>query len=279
MKDNSQKLSIFDLAIREDIGDGDITTQSLFKEKKIACACVYAKENFILAGGDVFKRFWNYVDKNIKIKQYKKDGDHVKYNSILFTLEGDVSSLLTYERIGLNFLSHLSAIATKTRKFSDKIKNYKTKILDTRKTTPGMRMMEKEAVRIGGGHNHRMGLFDRFLIKDNHIKAYGNIKEAIENIKKKSKDKIIEVEVRNFNELNNALLNPPDIIMLDNMKTHEVKKAARLINKKCKIEVSGGINLNNILAYAKCGVDYISIGELTHSIKSCDVSMKIVNSG
>jgi nicotinate-nucleotide pyrophosphorylase (carboxylating) len=140
-----------------------------------------------------------------------------------------------------------------------------------------MRIMEKEAVKIGGGHNHRMGLFDRFLIKDNHIKAYGNIKRAIESIKKRSLNKLIEVEVRNFNELNEALLNPPDIIMLDNMNPIEVKKAVKIINKKCKVEVSGGINLNNILAYAKCGVDYISIGELTHSIKSCDVSMKIVN--
>lgn len=271
---------LIDIAIAEDIGAGDLTTTKLFKGiNKKSKAEIIAKQDFVLAGTEVFKRFWKKVSRSAKIRCFYRDGDHVNFGDVLYEITGDIKSLLTYERIGLNFISRLSGISTLTSKYVEKIKKTKVKILDTRKTAPGWRLLEKDAVRAGGAKNHRTGLFDMVMIKDNHIQLAGNIKDAIEKVQKTLNKKIkIEVEVADLSELTQVLecKKLPHIIMLDNFKFHNIKKALNMIKGRARVEVSGGVNLNNIEGYAKLGVDYISIGALTHQATGVDVAMVVI---
>ncbi|MEW6171258.1 MAG: carboxylating nicotinate-nucleotide diphosphorylase [Candidatus Omnitrophota bacterium] len=260
--------------LKEDLGLGrDITTQLLVDKNEAVKAIILAKENFIVCGINIAKLTFQIQDKKIKFRTLVKDGKVIKSGQILARLFGPAQSILTAERVALNFLSLLSGIASKTKIYTNVIKPYKTKILDTRKTIPGLRELEKYAVRIGGGYNHRMKLDSMILVKDNHLKIIGGIK----NLGKIKSKKKIEIEVKTINEFKEALKLNPDIIMLDNMPLATIKKIVKLNKKKILLEASGGINLKNIKKIASCGVDMISIGNLTHSIKSVDVSLEIVD--
>lgn len=263
-------------ALEEDIGNGDITTKLLIPENSKSEAVFVAKEDFILAGIPFAELVYKILDPDIIFKTYFKEGSSIKKGNIIAKIKGNTHSILSGERVSLNILQRLSGIATLTRKYVEKIKDTKAKILDTRKTTPCMRYMEKYAVRIGGGRNHRFGLFDGVLIKDNHLKVIGNIKEAIEKAKNAHQLLKTEVEVKNLEEFKIALNSDVDVIMLDNMSLSDIKKAVKLNNKRAKLEASGGINLDNIKEIAKTGVDYISIGAITHSARAVDISLKII---
>ncbi len=275
MKSKGLKVSsnIFKKALAEDIGKKDITTASLIPKRKKISAVILAKEKqAVICGlsvaGDVFK----LQDKQITFKSRFKDGQLIKKSDNVAEIFGPAHSILTAERVALNFLSLLSGIATKTRKFVDKIRPYKVKIMDTRKTYPGLRGLEKYAVRIGGGYNHRFKLDEMFLIKDNHLKIIGGI-DKLRGFAKRYK---VEIEVKNLREFKTALRLNPDIIMLDNMKATDMKKAARLRKAtKPKLEASGNISLNNVREIAATGVDFISVGELTHSTQAVDFSLKV----
>lgn len=274
-------------ALREDIGRGDITTLSLIKKDTLAKGKIVAKEEGVLAGLRVAKLAFTLLDERIKFKFASKDGEKIKANQILAEIEGQARAVLSAERTALNFLQRLSGIATKTAKLVKETSPHPVKILDTRKTTPGMRYLEKYAVRVGGGENHRFGLFDGILIKDNHIKITGGIKSAVNLIKKKRpsmkinghggplRGKKIEVEVENLREVKEALKVGADIIMLDNMRLREIKRAVEIIGGKALIEVSGKVNQQNIKKIAKYGVNFISLGILTHSVKSLDISLEV----
>jgi len=225
----------------------------------------------------IAKLVFKTLDKKIKFSSSLRDGNILYPGEVIATLQGEARYLLMGERTALNFLQRLSGIATLTRRFVDRCQNTKVKILDTRKTTPGLRLLEKYAVRVGGGRNHRMGLYDMILIKDNHIAMAGGIDEAIRRAKKSRKKVGLEVEVKNLKELREALGLKVKRIMLDNMGVREVKKAVELAKGTTKLEVSGGINLRNVRKYAETGVDYISIGALTHSARALDISMEIEN--
>jgi len=265
------------LAIDEDIGDGDITTSSIIAPGKLGKAHVIAKEDLVLAGIEIFGRVFRFLTPEVNFKTFFKDGDQIKSNSIIAEVSCDVVNLLQGERVALNFLQRLSGIASLTHKYVRRVKPYGAKIADTRKTTPGWRALEKYAVKMGGGTNHRSGLYDAVLIKDNHISVCGGVSQAVEramaNIPHTLK---IEVEVRNLDELREALESGVDIIMLDNMDTKEMEKAVQLIDKKALVEASGGINLNTVTDVARTGVDIISVGAITHSATACDISMNIV---
>lgn len=262
------------LALDEDIGEGDITTDAVVDPKLTSFAKLIAKQDLIAAGLDIAQKVFQIVDKNIQWKTEVEDGDECTEEDILAIVTGKTKSLLRAERTALNFLQHLCGIATLTNIFVKSVADTKVKILDTRKTTPGMRGLEKHAVLMGDGENHRMGLFDRFLVKENHITAAGSITRAVELIdKKRKKDRLLEVETRNIDEVMEALRCKVNIIMLDNMSVAQVKEAVAKINGRVKTEVSGNITLENILEYAKTGVDYISIGAITHSAPSADISM------
>ena len=238
------------------------------------------KEEGILAGVDIARRVFHKFDSNLKMTVFIQDGARVKPGDIAFVVEGRVQSLLQTERLMLNIMQRMSGIATMTAKYMDELKGLKTKVLDTRKTTPGMRMLEKEAVKIGGGMNHRIGLFDMILLKDNHVDFAGGIVNAIqkanEYIKANQKEGMkIEIEVRNFEELNQALsTGAVDRIMLDNFTPEDTRKAVEIINGRCETESSGGITFATLRQYGECGVDYISVGALTHSVKGLDLSFK-----
>lgn len=274
-------------ALREDIGRGDITTLSLIKKDTLAKGKIVAKEEGVLAGLRVAKLAFTLLDEKIKFKFVSKDGEKIKANQILAEIEGQARAVLSAERTALNFLQRLSGIATKTAKLVKETSPYSVKILDTRKTTPGMRYLEKYAVRVGGGENHRFGLFDGILIKDNHIKITGGIKEAVSLIRKKRplmkvngyggllRGKKIEVEVENLREVKEALKARADIIMLDNMRLREIKRAVEIVGGKALIEVSGKVNQQNIKKIAKYGVNFISLGILTHSVESLDISLEV----
>jgi len=264
-------------ALREDIGPKDVTTESLIPKNKIAQAVLIAKEKCVVCGLDIAGLVLRLKDKNIKFKPLVKDGDALYKGRILARISGKARSILTAERVALNFLSHLSGIATGTKKFINQVKPYRVKIMDTRKTTPGLRILEKYAVRIGGGYNHRLGLDEMVLIKDNHFKIIGKIKN-LAKFKRKYK---VEIEVKNLKEFRQALNLKPDIIMLDNMRPSDIKKAVRIRNKLTlgsapKLEVSGGITLNNVKKIASCGVEMISVGALTHSVDSVDISLDLI---
>ncbi len=268
------------LAFAEDVGDGDHTTLSTIPADERGVQRLIVKEEGILAGVEIARKVFEKFDPELKMTVYINDGTHVKPGDIAFEVEGPVRSLLQTERVMLNIMQRMSGIATQTAKYQQRLEGLKTKVLDTRKTTPGMRMLEKEAVRIGGGCNHRIGLFDMILIKDNHVDFAGGIKQAVEAARKycaeKGKDLKIEVEVRNEDEIRQALAENVDRIMLDNFTPERTRKAVELINGQTEIESSGGITLDTLRDYGECGVDFISVGALTHSVKGLDMSFKAV---
>lgn len=266
------------LAFAEDVGDGDHTTLSTIPAEERGRQQLIVKEEGILAGVDIARMVFEKFDPELKMTVFINDGAHVKPGDIAFVVEGSVRSLLQTERTMLNIMQRMSGIATMTAKYQSRLEGLKTKVLDTRKTTPGMRMLEKEAVRIGGGMNHRIGLFDMILIKDNHVDFAGGITQAVNAAKKylaeKGKDLKIEVEVRNTDEINEALAAGVDRIMLDNFTPERTREAVQLINGRVEIESSGGITLDTLRAYGETGVDFISVGALTHSVKGLDMSFK-----
>lgn len=271
---------LLDLAFAEDIGDGDHTTLCCIPEDEMGKSHLLVKEEGILAGVEIALKVFKKFDPELKGEVFINDGIHVKPGDIAFVVEGRVRSLLQTERLMLNIMQRMSGIATTTAKYMAELKGLKTKVLDTRKTTPGMRMLEKEAVRIGGGMNHRIGLFDMILLKDNHVDFAGGIKNAItkaqQYIVDNKKDGMkIEIEVRNFDELQQVLeIGGVDRIMLDNFNIENTKKAVEMIAGRFETESSGGITFSTLRAYGECGVDYISVGALTHSVKGLDMSFK-----
>ncbi len=267
-----------DAALAEDVGTGDITTNAIITTGKKGRAELIAKERFVVSGLLVARSIFRKTDDAVKFRKHVKDGDLINKGTVLATVTGPLRGLLTGERVALNFLQRLSGIATLTSRYVKKAGNKHIKILDTRKTTPGMRALERQAVVHGGGTNHRFGLYDAVLIKDNHIAAAGGVGKAIEMVKKKYKKRTptIEVEVKKLTQIPEALKAGADIIMLDNMNAVRIKKAVRLINRRAMIEVSGGITLDTIGKKTIAGVDFISVGALTHSSPSVDISMEIV---
>ena len=276
-------------ALEEDIGKRDITTELIIPKDKKSSTVLIAKENCVVCGIDIAKLVFKGQDKNIKFKPLCKDGQNIKKGKIIARIYGRASGILTAERVALNFLSLLSGIATTTRNYVDRIKPYKVKIMDTRKTIPGLRQLEKYAVMAGGGFNHRLRLDEMVMIKDNHIAASGfrlqasGVKKIIEAVKKKkTKDIKVEVEVKNLREFKEALMVKPDIIMLDNMKLIDTRKAVKIRGnmqyaiRNTLLEASGGITLKNVRRIASTGVDMISVGALTHSIKSIDISLEVL---
>ncbi len=272
--------SILTQALMEDIGDGDVTTGAVIPENHKSKAVIIAKEDFVLAGLPFAERIFQLLDLKLKFKAHKKDGNAIKKRTIIAMITGSTGSLLMAERTALNLLQRLSGIATLTRKFVERVKGLPVKIVDTRKTTPGLRIFEKYAVRAGGGSNHRFGLFDGILIKDNHINAVGSIQRAVKMSKLKTQHMLkIEVEAKNIREVKNALKAGSDIIMLDNMTIEDIKRSVKLIrsqNPQTIIEASGNISLDNIRKVAETGGDLISVGALTHSARAVDISMDIV---
>ncbi len=268
-----------DWAIIEDIGDGDHTSLSTIPANTQKKARLLVKEDGIIAGIDVAKTVFHKIDSSIKFSEIIKDGASIKKGDIAFTVEGNAQKILMAERLALNFLQRMSGIATHTNYLASLIKDYKTKVLDTRKTTPGIRYFEKLAVKIGGGENHRFGLYDMILIKDNHIDYAGSIKNAIDNtlayLEANQLNLKIEIEARDLEEVRQIVeIVKVDRIMLDNFYYEDLKTAVSLINGKYESEASGNINASTIQEYAKCGVDYVSVGALTHQIKSLDMSLK-----
>ena len=265
--------------LQEDIGDGDHSTLACVPKTNSGSANLLVKEDGILAGIEIIKRVYELFDPNIEFIQFKKDGDSIFVGDVAFKVLGASQTILTTERTVLNILQRMSAIATHTKNIVEKVKGYPVKILDTRKTTPGFRFFEKEAVRIGGGSNHRFGLFDMVMLKDNHIDYAGGVNNALEKTKAYLSDKKlnlkIEIEVRNFDELNQVLATGGvNRIMLDNFSPSDITLALKMIPASCETEASGGITIGNVLEYAKTGIQYISIGALTHSVKSLDLSLK-----
>ena len=270
---------LIDLAFAEDIGDGDHTTLSCIPATAMGKSKLLIKEAGVLAGIEVAKEIFNRFDPSMKVEVFINDGTEVKPGDVAMIVEGKVQSLLQTERLMLNVMQRMSGIATMTRKYARQLEGTHTRVLDTRKTTPGMRMLEKEAVKIGGGVNHRIGLFDMILLKDNHVDFAGGIEQAITRaqnyLKEKGKSLKIEIEVRNFDELEQAMkVGGIDRIMLDNFNIENTKEAVRRINGRFEVESSGGITFDTLRDYAECGVDFISVGALTHSVKSLDMSFK-----
>lgn len=270
---------LIDLAFAEDIGDGDHTTLCCIPEDAMGKSHLLIKEDGILAGVEVAKKVFDRFDNTMKVEVLIGDGAEVKKGDIAMVVTGKVRSLLQTERLMLNIMQRMSGIATMTHKYVEKLRGTKTHVLDTRKTTPGMRMLEKQAVKIGGGMNHRIGLFDMILLKDNHVDFAGSITNAIDRchayLKEKNLDLKIELEVRNFDELNQVLTHGGvNRIMLDNFSVADTKKAVELIGGRYETESSGGITFDTIRDYAECGVDFISVGALTHSVKGLDMSFK-----
>ncbi|HRF92766.1 MAG: carboxylating nicotinate-nucleotide diphosphorylase [Bacteroides graminisolvens] len=270
---------LIDLAFAEDIGDGDHTTLSCIPDTAMGKSKLLIKEAGVLAGIEIAKEIFHRFDPEMKVEVFINDGTEVKPGDVAMIVEGRVQSLLQTERLMLNVMQRMSGIATMTRRYVKQLEGTKTRVLDTRKTTPGMRMLEKAAVKIGGGVNHRIGLFDMILLKDNHVDFAGGIDKAIQRAqnycKEKGKDLKIEIEVRNFDELNQVLaIGGVDRIMLDNFTPENTRKAVELIAGKYETESSGGITFDTLRDYALCGVDYISVGALTHSVKGLDMSFK-----
>ncbi len=263
-------------ALAEDLGPGDITTEALIDKNLVSRALVIAGEPLVLSGSDVFERVFRILDPDTKILKHFRDGTLIESGAIFLEVEGNLHSILSSERVALNLLQRLCGIATYTRKFIEAIKDLPVQIVDTRKTTPLWRSLEKKAVRDGGGKNHRFGLFDGILIKDNHIAACGGIRAAILKARKASHHLVkIEVEVEDLDQFQEAMAAGADVIMLDNMPPDEVRKAVALSEGKVILEASGGINLDNIRKYAAAGVNLISLGTITHSALSVDISLEI----
>ena len=274
---------LIDLAFSEDIGDGDHTTLCSIPADAMGAQKLLVKQPGILAGVRIAREVFHRFDPELTIEQFLNDGDAIQPGDIVMIVRGRVRSLLQTERLMLNIVQRMSGIATMTHKYQQALidAGTKTRVLDTRKTTPGMRMLEKEAVKIGGGTNHRIGLFDMILLKDNHVDFCGGIHNAItrakEYCKAQGKDLKIEIEVRNFQELEEALAEHPDRIMFDNFTPEDTARAVEMVNGQCETESSGGITFDTMIPYAKAGVDFISFGALTHSVKGLDLSFKAVN--
>jgi len=268
-------------SLNEDVGDGDHTSLATIPAEITGKAKLLVKDSGILAGVELAAEIFKIVDDRLKVNVFLQDGAKIKYGDIAFEVEGSAQSILKAERLVLNCMQHMSGVATRTREIVDVLKGTNTQVLDTRKTTPGMRYLEKWAVRIGGGVNHRFGLYDMILIKDNHVDYAGGISEAIEGAKNylaaNHKKLAIEIEVRNIEELDEVLQNGGvDRILLDNFNFSDLRDAVDMIEGKFITEASGGITIDNVREYAECGVDYVSIGALTHSVKSLDLSLKAV---
>lgn len=263
--------------LEEDIGYGDITTMSLIPEQQESRGEFLAKADGVVAGIYVSRAVFTYLDPEIKFEILKKDGDEVKKGDVIAIVQGKTRTLLTGERLALNFLQRLSAIASKTRQMVELIKYSKAELLDTRKTTPGLRVLEKYAVSVGGARNHRYGLYDGVMIKDNHIKTVGSIQKAVSTARQKVPHTIkIEVEVENLTQLQEALEAKADIVMLDNMDVDMMKQAVEITDGRAILEASGGINEESLADVAKSGVDFVSVGVLTHSAGSLDISFNII---
>ena len=280
MKTKEQLIDeLIDLAFAEDIGDGDHTTLCCIPDTAMGKSRLLIKEPGILAGVEIARKIFHRFDPDLKMTVYIEDGTAVKPGDVAFVVEGRVQSLLQTERLMLNVMQRMSGIATMTHRYVKKLEGLHTRILDTRKTTPGMRMLEKEAVKIGGGVNHRIGLFDMILLKDNHVDFAGGIENAISRChdysKAKGKDLKIEIEVRNLDELKEVMrVGGVDRIMLDNFSPELTKEAVKIVGGKYEIESSGGITFDTIRDYAESGVDFVSVGALTHSVKGLDMSFK-----
>lgn len=277
MEDNIEK--IIQSALDEDIQSGDVTTQAIIPESVPGKGKFLIKANGVIAGLSIAQKVFQLADEGIVFNQFIDDGTKVNRGDIAAEVTGKASSILTAERTALNFLQRMSGIATLTNKFVEEISHTKAKILDTRKTVPGLRLLDKEAVRLGGGKNHRIGLFDMFLIKDNHIEIAGSITNAVNACRKfqqkRNSNFKIEVETKNLDEVKEALTCNVDIIMLDNFSIDLTKKAVVIIEGNCLIEASGNINLENVKQVAETGVDFISVGALTHSVRALDISLEI----
>jgi nicotinate-nucleotide pyrophosphorylase (carboxylating) len=272
---------LLEAALKEDIGDGDHSTLSSIDASAKGKAVLKIKQDGILAGVSVAEKIFKIKEPSSTFIAFKKDGDAMKVGEKAFEVEALVHTILECERLVLNCMQRMSGIATLTHQYAEKIKGYKTKILDTRKTTPNFRLLEKEAVKIGGGMNHRFGLYDMIMLKDNHIDYCGGIEKAIEKangyVQTKKLDLKIEIETRNIDDVKRVMtIGKIDRIMLDNFTLPQIEEALQIINNKYETEASGGINLDNITSYAKTGVDYISIGALIHQARSLDLSLKAV---
>ena len=280
MKTKEQLIDeLIDLAFAEDIGDGDHTTLCCIPDTAMGKSRLLIKEPGILAGVEIARKIFHRFDPDLKMTVYIEDGTAVKPGDVAFVVEGRVQSLLQTERLMLNVMQRMSGIATMTHRYVKKLEGLHTRILDTRKTTPGMRMLEKAAVKIGGGVNHRIGLFDMILLKDNHVDFAGGIENAISRchdyLKAKGKDLKIEIEVRNLDELKEVMrVGGVDRIMLDNFSPELTREAVKIVGGKYEIESSGGITFDTIRDYAESGVDFVSVGALTHSVKGLDMSFK-----
>ena len=267
---------LIEIALKEDIGYADITTDNLVDPELEGVGVAIAKENFVVAGLEIAKRVFQSLDEKVVYESGFKDGDRLEQGGTIFQVSGKLGALLKGERTALNFLQRLSGIATHVRSYVDELKNTAVRLVDTRKTTPGMRFLEKYAVRVGGGFNHRMGLYDGVLIKDNHIAACGGITASVERIRSKISHLVkIEVEVSTLDEVKQAIAAGADVIMLDNMNIKRIKESIALIGDRATVEVSGGVTKDSIGRLADIGVDLISVGAFTHSARSMDISMRI----
>ena len=278
---NKDFISMIPAWFAEDIGDGDHTTLSSIPADAMGKSQLIIKEDGVLCGVEVAREIFKAFDPELKMTVFMEDGTKVKIGDVAFVVEGKIQSLLQTERLMLNIMQRLSGVATRTSEYVKVLEGTKTKVLDTRKTTPGLRMLEKYAVKVGGGENHRIGLFDMILLKDNHVDFAGGITKAISGakryLKEKGKEMKIEIEVRSFDELQEVLdFGGVDRIMLDNFNIENTRKAVEIIGGRYETESSGGITLDNFRQYAECGVDFISVGALTHSVKSLDMSFKAV---
>ncbi len=263
------------LALKEDITSEDISTNAVYKNDRLAEISLYSKENGILAGLDVFKRVFELLDTSVEFEEYKKDGDKVADKDLILKIKANIKTILSSERVALNYLQRMSGIATYTKKMIEALDDKNILLLDTRKTTPNMRIFEKYAVRVGGGYNHRYNLSDAIMLKDNHIDAAGSITEAIKLAREYSPFiKKIEIEVEDLKGVEEAIKAGADIIMLDNMDIETTKKAIKIINKQAIIECSGNVDITNINRFKGLEIDYISSGSITHSAKILDLSLK-----
>ncbi len=268
---------IIRLALEEDLGSGDLTTNSIVRPDSKGRAVLIAKQDLILAGLPVFKRTFEILNSDTRFESFFEDGQSVKKNSKVCEISAPVQAILKAERTGLNLLQRMSGIATLTRKYAEQIRGFKAKVLDTRKTTPGLRILDKYSVRMGGGYNHRFGLYDGIIIKDNHIQAAGSITKALSLCRKSIPHTLkIEIEVEDLEGVAEALQAGADIIMLDNMSVDEIKKAVELVKGLSVLEVSGNVSLENIKSIAATGVDLISVGALTHSAPAADLSLELI---